>query len=775
MHNATFLPHINTPTQPPTAADPNTKTGLKRLPSRESLAPIGYKPSCRKSGTITGTDKGANIGTSTRTGIRTRPTIISHTTTAIAKTSTTTTTSSIASSTTRSPFGRRDQNATSFTSKPTLKELGIGTGNMPYDTSSPPPSHANTNRPQMPSLSAAAARAMNRNPLTPKIASKTTQKPPTLAATTPANQRTQHTTAVNATEPSPFASQLSSNITPRSGSRQVRVDSANSTPNGTPSLERRETWDPRSSFGLPSPRFEGEAMRRPVFASVTPDPNSRERQDGHHGLDSKFFHASDAKPPRPTSASNKTAPSKGPTFFYANGNTIESKPSHSTSFTPVPSHSQDSLPSKFMYANGAPETRSTPTPPISRSSGSGVSLAPRTSTNRSGTSTPIGGHLPSHRPLSPEKLPSQVPTTSKANIPAPARPQLGPSPPGFRRSSTGPGLRPGGHSRQGSLAKIEQVPSAPKLASPQQSPEAFVPINVPSTPAPLTLASIIQAAEDFAENEGSASPGDEVRSGLQSPTKSVHSADPLSELVVNARRERKVQDLQITNASLEAINRTLERQLRKQTAEIRRFRRMSRTGLSLSSTTSPGRESLVAFSEQGIGIMDLSDLSEMSEAEAEAEAKEEEDSFDSDSGSGSGSLSPSVMAERDAKHRKRDEARLQLDLSKHQQLLVDSQKINQSIKRCLDWTEELINEGRKALEYNVRVSDVELGGRVLNPLEEEDDERPLTSDGASDGDGASEDAMTLTEKMLDASTILGGWSFEPQDRDSGIELPSDGG
>lgn len=173
--------------------------------------------------------------------------------------------------------------------------------------------------------------------------------------------------------------------------------------------------------------------------------------------------------------------------------------------------------------------------------------------------------------------------------------------------------------------------------------------------------------------------------------------------------------------------------------------------------------------------MDLSDLSEMSEAEAEAEAKEEEDSFDSDSGSGSGSLSPSVMAERDAKHRKRDEARLQLDLSKHQQLLVDSQKINQSIKRCLDWTEELINEGRKALEYNVRVSDVELGGRVLNPLEEEDDERPLTSDGASDGDGASEDAMTLTEKMLDASTILGGWSFEPQDRDSGIELPSDGG
>ncbi|XXH03003.1 DnaJ-like protein [Hypoxylon texense] len=786
MHNANF-PHIHTPpTQTPSTANPNAKTVLKRLPSRESLASIGYKPSSRKSdtgigtGTGTGTDKGTNISTSTGTRIRTRPTIISHATTAIAKTttitSTSTSTASSQSSTARTPLRRRDQNATSSTtSRPTLKESGIGSGNMPYDTSSAPPSHANTNRPQMPSLSSAAARAMNRNPLTPKIASKTTQKPPTLATTTPASQRTQHTAAVSSSDPSSFVSHLSSNITPRSGSRQNRVDSANSTPNVTPIPERTESWDPRSSFGLPSPTFEGETMRGPAisFGSVAQGSNSHGRQDGHHGLDSKFFHASDAKPPRPVSASNKAAPAKGPTFFYANGNTVESKPPHPIPFTPVLGHSQEALPSKFMYANGIPEARSSPTPPVSRSSGSGVSIAPKAPTNRSGTNTPIGGYLPNHRPISPEKLPSQVPSTSsKANIPVSGRPQvltnpqLGPSPPGLRRSSTGP-VRPGGHSRQGSLARVGQVPSAPKLTSPQLSPETLPPVNVPSTPAPLTLASLIQAAEDFAENEESASPGDEARSGLQSPTKSVHSADPLSELVVNARRERKVQDLQITNASLEAINRTLERQLRKQTAELRRFRRMSRTGLSLSSTTASSRESSAAFSEQGIGIMDLSDLSEVSEAEPEPKEDEEDSSFDSDSGSGS--LSPSIMAERDGKHRKRDEARLQLDLSKHQQLLIDSQKINQSIKRCLDWTEELISEGKKALEYHVRVSDVELGGRVLDPLEEEDDERPPTSDGAPD------DAITLTEKMLDSSAILGGWSFEPQDRDSGIELAVDGG
>lgn len=176
------------------------------------------------------------------------------------------------------------------------------------------------------------------------------------------------------------------------------------------------------------------------------------------------------------------------------------------------------------------------------------------------------------------------------------------------------------------------------------------------------------------------------------------------------------------------------------------------------------------FSEQGIGIMDLSDLSEMSEAEIQEEV--EEDSY-LDSDSASESLSPSVVAESDAKHRKRDEERLQLDLSKHQQLLIDSQKINQSIKRCLDWTEVLISEGKKALEYHVRVSDVEVGGRVLDRLEleerEDEEERPRTADRFP------EDTITLDEKLLDGSPNLGGWGFEPQDRDSGIELPADGG
>ncbi|OTB00714.1 hypothetical protein M426DRAFT_26315 [Hypoxylon sp. CI-4A] len=767
MHNATFLPHTPTAQQPSTARASNNlsaKTGLKRLRSSESLAvPIRNKPP----GTTilgTSTSPGSAISTSrstnTRTGAHPRPTIIS-TTTTIAKTSKATAASSSASS--RFPFRRQDQNAGPPT-RPTVKEPG--TGNMSFDSSSPPPTNSNTTRPQMPSLSAAAARAINRAPLTPKIAVKTTHQPPSLAtATTPSNRRQQTPTiatfsretlssrSANIEEPSPLAPHLSSNITPRSGSRQTRVDSANSTPSGTPNPERSEGWDSRSSFGLPSPRFEGDAMRRSgiSFSSISPDAGSHGRHDTSQSSESKFFHASDAKPSRPTSSS-KTTQAKGPTFFYANGNTIENRPPQSSTFTPVLGHSQDILSNKFTYANGTQPQRPSPTPPISRSSGSTPSMGPKAPTTRPATNPPMASRT------------NNAPGSGRSQ--ALSTPQLGPSP-GLRRSSTGVS-RPS-HSRQGSLIKESHVPSALKLRSAQASPEPASPMAVPTTPAapPLTLASIIQAAEDFAESEELASEElaspDEAKSGVQSPTKSVNSTEPVNELVANARRERKVQDLQITNASLEAINRTLERQLRKQTTELRRYKRLSRSGrFSTASTVVEGVPS-EAPSEEGPGTEALSDLSEESAAEEE---EAEEDSL-SESDSTSGPLSPTIVAEQDAKHRKRDEERLQVDLSKHQQVLIDSQKINQSIRRCLDWTEVLISEGKKALEYQVRISDVQVGGRVLDPLDLED-ERPSTADDSPDN------TIMIDEKFSEGPTTLATWSYERQDRDSGIELPVDG-
>jgi hypothetical protein len=251
--------------------------------------------------------------------------------------------------------------------------------------------------------------------------------------------------------------------------------------------------------------------------------------------------------------------------------------------------------------------------------------------------------------------------------------------------------------------------------------------------------------------------------------------DQLNELAANARRERKVLDLEITNSSLAAINRTLEREMRKQTAELRRYRRLSRSGR-LSIATSASMRSSTGNLSIIDGVVEGPTLSDMSEEEEEEE-KEEEDSFsDSEGFSDEASLSPGAMAESDLRHRQRDERRLQLDLSKHQQLLIDSQKMNQSLKRCQALTEELINEGKKALEYHVRVSDVELGGRVLPPDEVEDvDEGEEADNEGMSNIGARilrEARKAAASGNASAATVWG--SAGRDDRDSGIELDGSG-
>lgn len=272
----------------------------------------------------------------------------------------------------------------------------------------------------------------------------------------------------------------------------------------------------------------------------------------------------------------------------------------------------------------------------------------------------------------------------------------------------------------------------------------------------MTMASILQAADEL-EEDAESRDGDAQSDAPpvpQSPTKSAHFSDSVSELVANARRERKVQDLEITNASLEAINRTLERQLRKQTAELRRYRRLSRSG-ALSAASS--RVTSLALTEPPI---DMSDVGEEDETELE---EEDMDSFDDSDLSSNDTMSTEDIMLPSAKleaRRRRDEKRLQLDLTKHQELLIDSQKMNQSLKRCLDFTEVLIKEGQKALEYNVRVSDIQLGGRVLAPPDEDEDEVSYQE----------EETLRSDDHGLEPP-----WPKSSQDRDSGIELPTDSG
>jgi hypothetical protein len=240
-----------------------------------------------------------------------------------------------------------------------------------------------------------------------------------------------------------------------------------------------------------------------------------------------------------------------------------------------------------------------------------------------------------------------------------------------------------------------------------------------------------------------------VSAAVQSPVKSESSGQANNDVVLNARIERKILDLEISNSSLLAINRTLEREMRKQNAELRRYRRLSRSGrLSMA----PSR----SFSGTSLSVTNELD-DDGSEPSSIRSPDDLSDYSDEDSTLDEGILSPDSLAEHDARHRVQDEKRFFIDIAKHQELLADSQKINQSLKRCLGWTEELIKEGKKALEYSVHVNDVQLGGRVLSPdelAEEAERARGLLSPVAEPPDPlfASQELESLIE-MLENEAI----------------------
>ena len=669
----------------------------------------------------------------------------------------------------------------------------------------PERSNSANNKPQMPSLSASAARASNRTPLMPKLASK--PQPPTLATATPTSRRSQRPAIANVTrdtatpQPSQHDDLLSStgpslaaNVTPRSGPRQNRVDSAHTTPAGTPSTDRFDLGDLKTISGRTSPSGRADyGARKPVVSFNAPHHEANGPGREQHAAESKFFHASDVQTTsRPQAAPPKQEKAKQPTFFYANGNNLDNRPN-----MPAATQSQDSIASKFMYANGKPEVQSSSlSVPLTRGPTTAApSPAPKHTSGRLsiGSQASAAHHNPhSPRPASPVKSPSQplhsplmgsamAPTAgpqrnSASHLPGSAAERM------MRRTSSGASRAArASHSRSGSLVLTDlghnSTVTTPKLMSPQFPSGPSSPIHTPSTPQPLTLAAIIQAAEELPDNDEPHS-ADESRSEVQSPGKST-SGDPINELVANARRERKVQDLQITNASLEAINRTLERQLRKQMAEIRRYKRLSRSG-QLSQITNEASSRMASESlalEEEKPSLRIADMSEEEESEEEEEDEPEEESL-SDTESDTENLTSEQMAERDAKHRNRDENRLKLDLTKHQQLLVDSQKINQSIRRCLDWTEELIKDGKKALAYQVQISDVKLGGKVLSPLDEPDEGPLLRSDDNDDDedDDLVDSTAKLDSLLAEVSGRISDFSLDqPQDRDSGIEMPVDGG
>ncbi|CZT44663.1 uncharacterized protein RSE6_04862 [Rhynchosporium secalis] len=660
----------------------------------------------------------------------------------------------------RTPLQSRDSNAM-MRVPPVTK--GNSSNMPPYDKHNAP-------RPPLKPTLSASTKTVNRMPLTPRVAGSTPSNTGTSSSRRPARAEVSTTPVVKEDAVTPVSTFLSHNITPRSGPRRVRVESPNSTPTGTPTAAqalddstRGADTPPTYGSGLGIAGIDKDLPKHPTV-SFSPSPADLGQPKSQNGTgDSKFFFASEAKaavqptrPPLPSKSSSS--------FFYANGNNIPNKP-QSSNASAVGSTVGEDRP-KFLHANGTPDLQATPYLPPPRPS-SIVSSNSRMASPRLGTPT-SSTTSPPQRPSSPSKLNqyasiSSIGSTPALPSPVTPRPQVlgrGYSANGLvsaRKASIEAGQR-SSHGRSSSGSSAEGKLPPPLRNTSGGSYNSSVP-GSPSNPIATSVPTYMpEEASEETPKDGGLAAG--FRSPISSPVKT-HSIDELNELAANARRERKVLDLEITNSSLAAINRTLEREMRKQTAELRRFRRLSRSGRLSIATSASVRTS--SGSVSGFETENLTDLSEEEEEEGETESEEET--------SDEGSLSPSAMEESDLRHRKRDEKRLQLDLSKHQRLLIDSQKMNQSLKRCLGWTEELINEGKKALEYRVRISDVELGGRVLALDEVEGAEEP-------DNEGLSDiGARMLREARKAAANGMAThstWASQGRDdRDSGIEL--DGG
>ncbi|MCJ1239265.1 hypothetical protein MMC14_007259 [Varicellaria rhodocarpa] len=535
----------------------------------------------------------------------------------------------------------------------------------------------------------------------------------------------------------PVRSFLSSNITPRSGSRKSRIESPLSTPtgtpNGTPSSSRPVSTisttdrfpDHGQEIGL-GLRKVG-AVRTMRSGSMTSNGNdslislkraSPDRQVQGWKASSPdnnpmFFHADDVNTTLPFRA-NAVTQAKMTALTYTNGERDLETDTSSSNTTSSFEVSQ----SKFIYANGTPDQATEGPKPsttiLTHLSSRNISILP----NQAG---------PPHRPPSPLKE-TGVTRKSSMSKASPRQhlslaskgvnhqleqkslvsPQSTVSSLGRRSSLKTAGNLSMRHGKSSSVNSIDSIAIPRKAVSigAHNSIHSLDSRRDPIIAEPLPLATEVQKIE----------PKSPLLSMPTSPTKPIHTEskiDHLNELAANARRERKVLDLEISNSSLLAINRTLERELRKQNAELRRYRRLTQSGrlsMALSNRSASTRLSVLTSTDTA---------NEISDQEHTLDLDDDLSDDDNESSISSTPLSPTSQSAYDARQRAKDEKRLQLDLSKHQELLIDSQKINQSLKRCLGWTEELITEGKKALEYRVQLSDVEVRGRVLTPDEVE--------------------------------------------------------
>ncbi|KAK6437524.1 hypothetical protein LTR95_006280 [Oleoguttula sp. CCFEE 5521] len=628
---------------------------------------------------------------------------------------------------------------------------------------------------------ALASNRTPRTPLAPRIAVAATSSPGG-AARRPLTVRQDALTGpltARATPPRQDETPVKDlgNVTPRSATRKSRVEGsgtpvdAGQSPSlisGRASVTSDRGGDGTSSIGSgratrPKSLIGGTGRAR---SPLTTSPGFVDLSSQAVGsIDSRFFHASEARNLEPPL--KKVEVKKASNFFHADGQHEGTNGVSATRRSSRPSSIISDVRTAAPRARTNPTSRPLQSPPI---------LSPALSTVSN--TSPFFATLPRHSAA------ARSPSPSKENIHLSYR----------KGASQIFGSRP---SPLPSPQALEGAPRplAPRTISSEQTPHRKSP-SLSSLDSPASNEPRRRSATTVEPQANTPSP-----LSLQTQTRLVESplspTKPLSDLASDARRERKLLDLEISNSSLLAINASLEREVRRQKSELKRFRRLSRAG---------------RFDDRTARLSE--GLSAVGEADEDAETGEYDADFglpsgftdiydgsshsddDDDEGSSVFSNDTSAMSPlrrlgsaRDAARLAKDEERLRRDLERHKELLVQSQMMNQSLKRCTFAAEDMLREGRRALDYHVKTSDVKLGGRVLADGQDQDDALHSPDSGedaaleAADEDGdetllQSDIAEEQTLGFLDVWQGVGGegrgtGSLESSDfgdRDSGIEV-----
>ena len=375
----------------------------------------------------------------------------------------------------RSPLQLRDGNAMMR-----MPQKGAPLSTRSGNAMPPQDKQNGASRPVVPTLGASSTKPINKTPLTPRVAGST----PSLASS-PLTRRgarqdgnTTPTLSQKEDFSTPLSSFLNTNITPRSGSRKTRVDSANSTPTHTPTgtstpdvLRAANNGTAYGGGGLNISGLQSDGTKRPTV-SFSPAVSELGSQRDHpqSGGDTKFFYASEAK--AAVQHPKQQPPfhdNKGSAFLYANGDKIPPPISSGGSAAGSAVGStvgEDRNQPKFFHANGTPDL-----PPQHFSAASSTISNSQFTAPRLAARSPGRALSPLQRPPSPLKAHQSISSAQSkhtATLPSPVLPRSHAEQDAPTAKSKGieTTRRTSGHERAASTGVLDMSPSARRVSNP---------------------------------------------------------------------------------------------------------------------------------------------------------------------------------------------------------------------------------------------------------------------------------------------------------------------